>query len=140
MTEIQARIVDEAKSWLGTRYHRQANVKGAGVDCAMILVEVYANAGLIERFDPRPYAPDWHLHRSEEKYLEQIVGHADEVEDPQPGDVILIKFGRAFSHSAIVVNYPLVIHAYAAERAVVYGDVSKYPFKGREMKIYRVRS
>ena len=54
--DLRQRIVEEARSWLGTPYHHQAMVKGAGVDCAMILVAVYRAVGLIPAgFDPRPY-------------------------------------------------------------------------------------
>lgn len=69
-TDLRARIVEEARSWLGTPYHHHAMVKGAGVDCAMLLVAVYGAVGLLpEGFDPRPYPQDWHLHRDCERYL-----------------------------------------------------------------------
>ena len=65
----RAAVVAEARSWIGTPYHHAADVKGHGVDCAMLLVRVYCDLGLIEPFDPRPYTRDWFLHRSEERYL-----------------------------------------------------------------------
>ncbi|MDO6044547.1 hypothetical protein Q4P48_08410 [Neisseria gonorrhoeae] len=48
-TDLRARIVEEARSWLGTPYHHHAMVKGAGVDCAMLLVAVYGAVGLLPR-------------------------------------------------------------------------------------------
>ena len=62
-------IVREARSWVRTPYHAQADIKGAGVDCGMLLVRVFVDSGLVPPFDPRPYADDWYLHRSEERYL-----------------------------------------------------------------------
>ena len=60
MTETQQRtaLVDAARSWLNTPYHHKARVKGAGVDCAQLLIGVYTDAGLIEAFDTGDYPPD----------------------------------------------------------------------------------
>ena len=95
-----------ARAWLGTPYHHAADVKGAGVDCAMLLVRVYVDLGLVEAFDPRPYTRDWMLHRNEEKYLGFLLARARMVEAPGVGlgDVILFKVGRCFAHGGIVTG------------------------------------
>jgi|GEM_PF-424550 len=100
----RAAIVAEARSWIGTPYHNCADVKGAGVDCGMLLVRVFVDTGLCEPFDPRPYPPDWHLHRAEEKYLGFVFDRAHEVSAPQPGDVAVFRFGRCYSHGGIVTR------------------------------------
>ncbi len=42
-----------------------------------------------------------------------ILEHAREIEGrPLPGDVVLWRFGRCYSHGAIVIEWPTVIHAY----------------------------
>lgn len=120
-------VVEEARKWVRTPYHHQADVLGAGVDCAMLLVRVYVACGLIPDIDPRPYSPDWHLHRGEEVYLNSILKFADPVEEPLPGDIAAFKFGRCVSHCGIVAEWPLIIHAYRDERMVVYSDVSRSP-------------
>ena len=107
----RAAIVAEALTWLGTPYHHLGDVKGAGVDCAMFLVRVFVDTGLVPAFDPRPYPVDWHLHRSEERYLGAVLDQAHEVTVPSPGDIALFKFGRTLSHSALVVEWPRIIHA-----------------------------
>jgi hypothetical protein len=97
MMEAQrAAVVAEARSWLGTRYHHAADVKGrqGGVDCAMLLVRVYCDLGLVERFDPRPYTRDWFLHRNEERYLGFLLARSREVRTPLEGDIVLFKVGR----------------------------------------------
>ena len=134
------KIIEEAKSWLCTPYHHEGNVKGAGVDCAMILIEVYSAVGAVERFDPRPYPMQWMLHRSEERYLEWVKKYADEVSEPQAGDMVLVRFGRTMSHSAIVIEGTKVIHAYAQEECVTWGDLTQIPFHGREMRYFRIRN
>ncbi len=113
-------VVAEARTWLRTPYHHMGRVRGAGVDCATLLAEVYARAGAIPALDVPFYPPDWHLHRDAERYLDFILAHAEEIADlPLPGDVALWRFGRCFSHGAIVIDWPLVIHAYAGKGCVL---------------------
>lgn len=109
------RVVDVARSWLGTPYHTGGRVKGpnGGIDCLTLLAEVYQEAGLVERIDIPYYPHDWHLHKSIERYLDGLLKYTREIEGPpQPGDIALWKFGRCFSHGAIVVQWPQVLHAY----------------------------
>ena len=118
----RAAVAAEARSWRGTPYHHAADVKGrqGGVDCAMLIVRVYVDLGFVEPFDPRPYPPDWMLHRDEERYLGFLLARAHKVEDPGLGDVILFRVGRCFSHGGIVVetNPLTIVHAYAPMRVV----------------------
>jgi len=117
-------VVAEARGWLGTGYHHMGRIKGVGVDCLMLLAEVYEAAGLIDRVEPPRYPRDWMLHRSEELYLGGLLTRTHEVAAPGPGDIALFRFGRCYSHAAIVIEWPQVIHAYAKERGVVLGDAS----------------
>lgn len=125
----RALIIKEARSWLGTPYHSCADVRGAGVDCGMLLVRVFVDTGLCESFDPRPYAEDWHLHRSEEKYLGFVVERLKEVAEPQPGDVVVFRYGRCYSHGAIITKVvPLtIIHAFQPAGLVFEEEVSSNP-------------
>ncbi len=115
MTEVEERaaVVEEAKSWLGTPYHQNADVKGAGVDCGMLPLRVFSAVGLIEFRDPRPYPIQWSLHQKAERYLEIVSGYAHEIVGPPlPGDLAMFKMGHTYSHSVIVVSWPnVVIHA-----------------------------
>lgn len=108
----RARIVEVARNWLGTSYHTGGRVKGAGADCLTLLAEVYAEAGIVAPVEIPYYPNDWHLHRAVERYLEGLRQYAHEVAQPLPGDIALWKFGRCFSHGAIVVDWPVIIHAY----------------------------
>lgn len=102
---IRDQIVTEAYSWLRTPYHHMAMVKGAGIDCAMFPVAVYQALGYLPGFDPRPYPVEWHLHQGDELFLKALeaVG-ARRVEQPQPGDIAMFKYGRTVSHGSIVVT------------------------------------
>lgn len=120
-------IVREARSWVGTPYHNQGDIKGAGVDCGMLLVRVFVDCGLVPPFDPRPYSDDWYLHRSEERYLGFIFDRTKEVAAASPGDVMVFRYGRCYAHGGIVTGFnPLtIVHAFQPARAVVEEDVAR---------------
>lgn len=122
-------VVEEARRWLGTPYHHRACIRGVGVDCAQLPIGVWAGAGLIERFDTGEYPNDWHLHREEERYMGIVLRFASEIEpsEAQDADLILFKFGRAYSHGAIIVDVGagLLVHASRKDRGVVLADLDR---------------
>ena len=120
-TAARARVVAAARAWVGTPYHHAADVQGVGVDCAMILVRVFCDLGLVPPFDPRPYVKDWMLHREDERYLGFLLDRARAVEAPQPGDVILFRIGRCYAHGGIVTcGEPLAfVHAFSPTGCVI---------------------
>lgn len=109
-------ILNEAREWIGTPYHHAADVKSTpdkrgGVDCAMLLVRVFCDTRHVPMFDPRPYPPDWHLHRDQERFLSWIDCFTVPVETPEPGDVALFQYGRCVSHGGIMETPSIIIHA-----------------------------
>lgn len=131
--EIRESIVKESLSWVGTPYVSNAMVKGkdgGGTDCAMLLIAVYRSLGLIPGdSDPRPYSPQWHVHRNEEKYMGIVLQYATEVEAPpkrmpKAGDMVMFKIGRVFAHGGIIINWPNIVHA-IGDGIVMLDDVSK---------------
>jgi cell wall-associated NlpC family hydrolase len=125
--EGRAAVVAEALSWLRTPYHPGARVKGVGVDCAQLVIGVYAGAGVIRAFEPETYPHDWHVHRDVERYLQGVMRFGGEITRDQvrPGDLALYKFGRVFSHGAIVVQWPQIIHAVLGDGLVTLGDADR---------------
>jgi hypothetical protein len=119
-------ILREARSWIGTPYHPQGDIKGIGVDCGMLLVRVFVDTGLCEPFDPRPYADDWYLHRAEERYLGFIFDRTKEAAAPLPGDVMVFRYGRCYAHGGIVtIAAPLaIVHAFQPSGRVLEEDVA----------------
>jgi hypothetical protein len=125
--DCRSSVVGSARSWIGTPYHHAADVRGQGVDCAMLLVRVFCDLGLVEPFDPRPYTKDWFLHRDEERYMGQLLVRAGTVSNPGLGDVMLFRIGRCFAHGGIVTNVePLrIVHAFAPARCVVEDELRR---------------
>jgi cell wall-associated NlpC family hydrolase len=112
MNEQRKRVIEVAKTWVGTGYHHMGRIKGVGADCLTLLAEVYHEAGITPYIEVPYYPHDWHLHRDEERYMTGLLEYAHLVETPKMGDVVLWKFGRCFSHGAIIVDWPDIIHAY----------------------------
>lgn len=129
-------VVAEAYTWLRTPYHHMGDIKGVGVDCAMLLVRIYASVGLVPPdLDPRPYPGDWHLHRSDERYLGFLEEYGTPVQAPALGDVAVYRFGRCFSHGTIVVGEGTVIHSYL-KQGVTLASMSHDPLLDREVEYY----
>lgn len=138
MTPQQQAVIDIAMTWLKTPWHHMARVRGAGVDCAQILIAVFAEAGLVDEFDPGYYPPDWMMHREEERFLGWIGQYARRVDFPEPGDVAIYTVGRCFSHSAIVVDWPSIIHASNHDHMVCLADGTQGWLAGRDVQFWRV--
>lgn len=138
---LSERVVAEALSWLGTPYHHAADIKGVGVDCAMLLVRVFVDTGIVEPFDPRPYPPDWYLHHDEERFLGWIAKFGrrlHEGEAQELGDVRLYTVGRCVSHGGIVIGEGMMAHADRAAGKVVRCESARWG--DRYFASYRVQA
>lgn len=143
---MRNKAVAIAKTWIGTPYHSGARKKGVGVDCGQILIAVYEEMGALQPGECNPgyYPHDRHLHRTEEKYLEWLMKYCDQVKgDPLPGDIVMFKFGKSSSHSAIVVEWPFVIHAYVRLGVIIsHKDEAIFCYEdgtSRLQGVYRVK-
>lgn len=128
MTEAETRaaIVAEALTWELTPYHHNGRIKGVGVDCAMLPCLVYHAVGLIPEINPT-YPHDWMNHRDEELFLHYVLPHTREITEDElgPGDLIMWKYGRTYSHSAIVIDRPIILHAVMRGGFVLRGDMDR---------------
>lgn len=143
MNGTREEAIAELRSWLGTPYHHAARVKGAGVDCLMLLLEVYGRAGVfalrgvdVADIEIPRYSKDIMLHRNEETYLEGVRRYAIETDQPNVGNIALWKFGRIYSHAAIIVDWPIIIHAYAPEKMVVIGNATMGALADRPVRFF----
>ena len=140
--EQRCAVVAEARSWLHTPYHHHGRIKGVGVDCAQLLCAVYEECGVVPHVDPGFYPTDWFLHRSEELFSHWLFKYAgvfeQSTQEPQPGDVALFRFGRCFSHGAIVVEGGLLVHAYI-NRGVILSRADEEPLEGRPVKYWMLK-
>lgn len=113
MTEEEGRraVVAEALTWLGTPFHDNSAIKGAGADCIHVVSASFVAPGIIEQPNIWKYSPRWHLHRSEELMLNSVQQFAVETGEVKPGNVVLYREGRCFSHCGIITNDLHLVHA-----------------------------
>ena len=131
-------VVREALTWERTPYQNCGDRKGVGIDCGMILIRAWADIGLIEPFDPRPYPRDFHLHRAEEVYLGIVNRFAAEIPEEQLklGDIIMFKFGRCFSHGSIYLGNEEIIHAFVKDGMCTRARIDQTEFKDRPRRFF----
>lgn len=139
--EERAHVVAIARGWVGTPFHDGGRLKGVGVDCAMLLAEVFAEAGLIPHQDIETYSPQWMLHRDEPLFEDYVRKHGHEVVTPGIGDIVLYRIGRSFAHGAIVAAWPgAIIHAFKSFRFVAETPSNEADLRGRAVKFYSLWS
>lgn len=80
-------IAMEAKSWVGTPYVHQARLKGVGVDCIGLVLEVGRNLGVVD-FD---YA-DYSMMPDGVTLMERVRKHFVPGGSPMPGAIGVFKW------------------------------------------------
>ncbi len=120
-----ARIIAEARFWLGTPYLHQASVRGAGADCLGLLRGVWR---AIHGEEPEPvpaYTSDW----AEPSRQEVLLAAAQRWLREKPllpaavGDVILFRMreGSIAKHLGLqseIGPHPRFIHAYTGHGVI----------------------
>jgi NlpC/P60 family putative phage cell wall peptidase len=122
--KIQELVVSTARSWIGTPYHHQMAVKGAGCDCLGLVRGVYEEIYGKPAEPPPPYTRDWAeatgretLLEASDRYLlprrKSYLGHIKFYEI-WPGDVLIFRMrrGALAKHAAIATSASTMIHAF----------------------------
>lgn len=126
---LPERIVEVARSWIGTPYHHQASLKGVGCDCLGLIRGVWREVYGAEHEQIPPYSMDWAeaskretLYEGAKRYLLEVdITHAlrgKGVERAQVGDIVLFRMkekGPA-KHCGFVATdgkQRTLIHAYS---------------------------
>lgn len=141
---IRERIVDTARTWIGTPFAHGQALKGVGCDCIGLIAGVAGELGMPEaerwRLDPRfkGYArtPEpLKLLQACREYLDEIP-----VRLAIPGDILQYTFAREPMHFAIISrdSPQYVIHGYQRAGKVV--ENGAYASFWRLLRAYRYRS
>lgn len=108
-------IVRAAHGWIGTPYHHQACVKGAGTDCLGLVRGVWREIYGFDAETPPAYSRDWAEASGRETMIEAARRHLVEIEPggAQCGDVLLFRMrpGATAKHAGIVASATTMIHA-----------------------------
>ena len=117
----RARVVGEARRWIGTPYVHQASCLGAGADCLGLVRGVWRAIVGREPEAPRPYSPDWAEATGEDRLLAAAARHLIRIPlaEARAGDVLLFRMREraAAKHVGILSTPGLrpgrIIHAYS---------------------------
>jgi NlpC/P60 family putative phage cell wall peptidase len=125
---LRERIVAEALTWQGTKFHDLAHVRGVGCDCGGLIIGVAKALGVLPAgYTPPAYSPTRHLHLHTDlmsAVLRECGCTVCPWEDRQPGDVVTFKFGHVVSHAAFLLPGDEMIHS------VVDQGVCRHPLVG----------
>ncbi len=136
--EQRAAYVAALRSWIGTKFHDNAEVKGVGVDCARLVRMAAIETGLRDVEWLAHYSPQWFLHREGEQLLDVIRRYAHEIDASaaKPGDLVVYKIARAYAHVAVVTGPGTIVHAHKLSGGVVEGSDSQGDLRGREKRYF----
>lgn len=132
MIVTRSEVVACAQSYLGVRWLHQGRSR-AGVDCVGLVAAIALDLGLV---DPKALVIPPYRTRPDGSLLQYFSTHMDRINkrNVQAGSVAIFAFGGSPYHAGIItdVHSSAIIHAYAAERKVVYGYLASTAH-GREL-------
>ncbi|MDD9910848.1 MAG: NlpC/P60 family protein [Ahrensia sp.] len=121
-TVARQRVLDCARSWLGTPYMHQASLKGVGCDCLGLLRGIWRE---IEGAEPErvpAYSSSWAETGGRERLLEVAQSYFDptDMETADLGDVLIFRMRphSVAKHCGIVSSPTHFIHAYDGNAVV----------------------
>lgn len=118
---VAARVVAEARKWLGTPYAHQASCRGAGADCLGLIRGIWRSVVGPEPEPLEPYTADWAEIGGGERLLAAALRNLEAVDpsEAQPGHVLLFRMKESgvAKHLAVLSEGCLgngrMIHAYS---------------------------
>lgn len=114
--EFGARVLGEARSWIGTPYRHQASTKGAGADCLGLVRGVWRALYGAEPQELPPYSADWAESGGPETLLEagQRWLTTCDPASARPGDILVFRWrdGAPAKHAGVLSAPDRLIHAY----------------------------
>jgi NlpC/P60 family putative phage cell wall peptidase len=127
------KVINTARSWLGTPYHDQASLRGVGCDCLGLARGVWREVVGDEPFVIPPYSRDWGETGPHEVLAEGARGAMIETAatDVGPGALLIFRMERRAiaKHVGILTEAGTFIHAY--ERLGVIEEKLTLPWRRR---------
>jgi len=139
---LGSKILDEARSWEGTPYRWRCRIKGLGADCGTYLHEV-----MLQFYDippmPEGYRENWITEEDGTYWLDWLTPVVEWIDTPEPGDCILVKYGRNFTHGGVIDETGHVWHCYGRKgfAGVTRSPITFFRDRGimRDHKFWRIR-
>ncbi|KJZ20323.1 NlpC/P60 family protein [Loktanella sp. S4079] len=122
---MSERIVEIARTWIGTPYLHQASVQGVGCDCLGLLRGVWRTYFGTEPEEVPAYTADWSEPQGQELLYQAGLRHMKEVSGTPlcAGQVLLFRMrdGLVAKHIGIVSQsapQPMFIHSYSGHGVI----------------------
>lgn len=113
------RVIDIARTWIGTPYRHQAHKKGVGCDCIGLVVGIWSDlfeGNIPPTFKLPAYTPHWADETGEDLMTDISRQYLQPSQHlyPQVGDVCLWRMMRngPVKHASILTSSTTMIHAY----------------------------
>jgi NlpC/P60 family putative phage cell wall peptidase len=130
LTDLQTRVIEEARSWIGTPYRHQASLKSVGCDCLGLVRGIWRELYGQEPEALKPYSADWAEAGGADALLDAARRHFNEKPRAEmaAGDVILFRWkpAQAAKHLGILVSEQAIIHAYEGHAVMVSALVPQW--------------
>lgn len=108
-------IVAIARGWIGTPYHHQASVRGAGTDCLGLVRGVWREHYGRDAEAPPAYSRDWAEASGVETMLQAAGRHLIPIQPAEAaaGDVLIFRLRAGFvaKHAGLMSGPDTMIHA-----------------------------
>jgi len=140
ITERRAGFAAICREWVGTPYIRRGMIKGAGADCATLVLACLIEHGCVTDVDGdedlrQVFSDDWFVHSAVEEYQFRVMRHARKLcecvgyrtSKIDTGCILLVRAAgsKRYNHAGLCVGWPRVVHAIAP--AVEEIDASRHP-------------
>jgi NlpC/P60 family putative phage cell wall peptidase len=135
-------FLDEARSWIGTRWVHQACVKGIGADCIGLIAGVAAALGSTEaaRFLRTPEWRNYGRHPLPAFMFgvcDQLMDRI-EIDSAIHADVLVFRCGKHPMHFGIITCHATMIHSWLMARRVCEHRIDA-AWRSRIERAYRIR-
>ncbi len=113
----KSQIVEKAHEYIGTPFRHQGRIKGVGIDCAGLAIELAKELGL-PWVDRRGYDRTGTGTENMRILIETILLKTSK---PEPGDLVLFHYfnKKIAQHLGIWTSATQFIHAYASAKKVI---------------------
>ena len=135
MKNSQEQMVAAARACIGTKFHHQGRVPGAGLDCIGLIVVAVRAAGM--KVDDRQ---DYGRRPDGKSLIAALEEHgAKPAAEIAPGHILVFRYDNQPQHVALATGIDTMIHAFAPAGEVVETVIGDY-WKRRLVGIYGLDS
>lgn len=127
------RLNSLALEYIGTPHVNGGNIKGAGLDCSTLPANFFRELGYGDFEIMFGYSGDWYCKRDcEELLLPYLERYCERIDEPEPGDIISYRWGRAqYAHLAIYLGDKRILHCQARSGVEITDIDAPYLFDAK---------